>query len=141
MDMVVRFQADPSTLVEPIRETVQSLNPNLPLFDVRSMDDVLAGSIADRRFLSNVADDADDRERWGWIKDQLATDRILVRPVTARRRLVDQNDGHRTAFILHGESTATDERDFHRLEIAGQDRPGECGEQNPTACLLPFLRF
>ena len=50
MDMVVRFEADPSTLVEPIRETIQSLNPNLPVFDVRSMNDVLAGSIADRRF-------------------------------------------------------------------------------------------
>ena len=50
MDMVVRFHADPSTLVGPIRETVQSLNPNLPVFDGRSMNDVLSGSIADRRF-------------------------------------------------------------------------------------------
>ncbi len=50
MDLVVRFQAEPSALVGPIRETVQTLNPNLPVFDVRSMDEVLASSIADRRF-------------------------------------------------------------------------------------------
>ena len=43
MDLIVRFETEPFTLVGPIRETVQSLNPNLPVFDVRSKDEVLAG--------------------------------------------------------------------------------------------------
>jgi putative ABC transport system permease protein len=50
MDLVIRSETEPATLVGPIRETVQSLNPNLPVFNVSSMNEVLARSIADRRF-------------------------------------------------------------------------------------------
>ncbi len=50
MDLVVRFQWESSTIIGPIRDGIQSLNSSLPVFDIRSMDDVLAGTIAARRF-------------------------------------------------------------------------------------------
>jgi putative ABC transport system permease protein len=41
----------PATLLEPrIRHEVQSIDPSLPIFNVSSMDDVLARSLASRRF-------------------------------------------------------------------------------------------
>ncbi|MQA89205.1 MAG: FtsX-like permease family protein [Gemmatimonas sp.] len=44
-----REGADPSLLIPGIREVVSRIDPELPLFDVRTMDERIAESLADRR--------------------------------------------------------------------------------------------
>jgi len=48
--VVVRTNRDPSSLVVPLRETVARLDPDLPIFDVRTMDQRIAGTLATARF-------------------------------------------------------------------------------------------
>ena len=50
MTFVVRTDGDPKALTGTIREQVRSLDPNLPIFAVQTMDEVLAESVATRRF-------------------------------------------------------------------------------------------
>lgn len=50
MALVARTSGDPSALSGRVIEVVRSVDPELPLFRVRPMDDVLATSLADRRF-------------------------------------------------------------------------------------------
>ena len=40
MTLTVETQGDPTALVGPLRETVRSINPNLPVFAVRTMEDI-----------------------------------------------------------------------------------------------------
>jgi putative ABC transport system permease protein len=47
--VIVRSQADPSTLVPSIRAAVHSLDPNLPIYDARSLDDILDENNGSRR--------------------------------------------------------------------------------------------
>ncbi|HSA56294.1 MAG TPA: ABC transporter permease [Gemmatimonadaceae bacterium] len=53
MHVVVRSQLPPATLVPAIRRQVVSLDPGLPLFDIRTMDQALATTLVPRR-LTNV---------------------------------------------------------------------------------------
>jgi len=46
----LRSGANPESLGEAIRHEVQSLDPNIPVFSVRTMDEVIARSMAERRF-------------------------------------------------------------------------------------------
>ena len=46
----LRTNGDPSTLGDQIRHEVQSVDPGIPVFAVRTMDEVVAKSLADRRF-------------------------------------------------------------------------------------------
>ena len=46
----LRTSADPGTLGDTIRHEVQSVDPGIPVFAVRTMDEVVAKSLADRRF-------------------------------------------------------------------------------------------
>jgi predicted permease len=46
----VRSAGNPESLGEAIRHEVQSLDPNIPVFSVRTMDEVIARSMAERRF-------------------------------------------------------------------------------------------
>jgi predicted permease len=46
----VRSAGNPEGLGEAIRHEVQSLDPNIPVFSVRTMDEVIARSMAERRF-------------------------------------------------------------------------------------------
>jgi putative ABC transport system permease protein len=48
--VVVRTDRDPSSLVVPLRAMVARLDPDLPIFDVRTMDERLAGTLATARF-------------------------------------------------------------------------------------------
>jgi predicted permease len=48
--LVVRTSNDPSNLIAPLRDQILSIDPNQPLYDVRTMDDRLAQSLEVRRF-------------------------------------------------------------------------------------------
>jgi ABC-type antimicrobial peptide transport system permease subunit len=47
--LVVRTDREPASLAAPARATVQSIDPNLPIYDVRTMEDRIAGSFAQTR--------------------------------------------------------------------------------------------
>ena len=46
----VRVKGDPSALAEHVRRVVRSVDPNEPIFAVRTMDSVVANAVAQRRF-------------------------------------------------------------------------------------------
>jgi predicted permease len=50
MALVVRTEGDPLALAGSVREVVRSLNPNLPVADVRTMETVTAEALAGPRF-------------------------------------------------------------------------------------------
>jgi putative ABC transport system permease protein len=50
MTFVVRTDGDPKALTGTIREQIRSLDPNLPIYAVQTMDEILAESVATRRF-------------------------------------------------------------------------------------------
>jgi putative ABC transport system permease protein len=47
--LVVRTDREPASLTPSARATVQSIDPNLPIYDVRTMEDRIAGSFAQTR--------------------------------------------------------------------------------------------
>jgi putative ABC transport system permease protein len=48
--IALRTAVDPLTLIEPAKAVVHSLDPNLPVYDFESMDNVIATTVAPRRF-------------------------------------------------------------------------------------------
>ena len=50
MTLAMRTEGDPSQWVAPLREVVRSVDPELPLVDVRPMNALLGDSLASRRF-------------------------------------------------------------------------------------------
>ncbi len=50
MAFVIRTAKDPSSIVSPVRELVSAIDPNQPLRDIRTMEEVLAISTASSRF-------------------------------------------------------------------------------------------
>jgi len=52
--LFLRTNAAPGVLGDKIREEVQSFDSNLPLFSVRTMDEVIARSMAERRFALEI---------------------------------------------------------------------------------------
>jgi putative ABC transport system permease protein len=50
LTLVVRAAGDPSMLTEAIRREVKAVDPNEPVFSVRTMDAVIASALAERRF-------------------------------------------------------------------------------------------
>ena len=50
MGLVVKTEGDPLALAGSVREAVRALNPNLPVADVRTMDEVAATALAGPRF-------------------------------------------------------------------------------------------
>ena len=50
LTLVVRTKGDPALLAESIRREVRAVDPNEPVFSVRTMDDVVASAMAERRF-------------------------------------------------------------------------------------------
>ncbi|HEU0175927.1 MAG TPA: ABC transporter permease [Blastocatellia bacterium] len=50
VSLVVRTSVDPASLSEAVRRAAQSVNPDAPVFRVRTMREVIAGSIAQERF-------------------------------------------------------------------------------------------
>jgi predicted permease len=54
MSIVVKTEPVPTELVAPVRALIRRLDPSLPLSDVRTMEDVLGGSIAEQRFTTTL---------------------------------------------------------------------------------------
>jgi len=50
LTLVVRTKQDPAALAESIRREVRAVDPNEPVFSVRTMDAVVASTFAERRF-------------------------------------------------------------------------------------------
>ncbi len=50
MFLVVRTNSDPAAMTSSIRSELQNIDPNQPVFNVRTMDDVVEASIAQPRF-------------------------------------------------------------------------------------------
>ena len=50
MTLVAKTSVDPASLVGPIRAVVRDLDANLPVIDVRTLDDVMAATVAGPRF-------------------------------------------------------------------------------------------
>jgi predicted permease len=50
LTLVVRTEHDPSMLAESIRREVRAVDPNEPVFSVRTMEAVVASALAERRF-------------------------------------------------------------------------------------------
>jgi predicted permease len=50
MTLVVRTDGDPERLAAPVRAAIRALDARLPVSEVRTMDDVVAASIAEPRF-------------------------------------------------------------------------------------------
>jgi putative ABC transport system permease protein len=54
MNVVMRTSLPASTLEPQVRREIQAVDPNLPVFDVKSMDDVIGVSLAARRFSAEL---------------------------------------------------------------------------------------
>jgi predicted permease len=50
MSLVIKSDQDPRLLVRPVREVIRSLDSNLPVSDVRTMEDVVARTLSAPRF-------------------------------------------------------------------------------------------
>jgi putative ABC transport system permease protein len=50
MSLVVKASGDPLSLAVPLRQTIRTLDPALPVADVRTMDDVVAATLSTPRF-------------------------------------------------------------------------------------------
>ena len=50
LTLVVRTTHDPSMLAESLRREVRAVDPNEPVFGVRTMEEVVAAALAERRF-------------------------------------------------------------------------------------------
>jgi putative ABC transport system permease protein len=48
--LYLRTAVDPATVGKAIRQEVQAVDPNIPVFDVRAMEDVVTKYLAERRF-------------------------------------------------------------------------------------------
>jgi predicted permease len=48
--LIIRTSVDPATIISSLRAQVASMDPNLPLFDVKTMDDLVSEATARRRF-------------------------------------------------------------------------------------------
>ena len=54
LSLVVRTNGDPLALANPVRAVVRSIDPNVPVSSVRTLDDVLATATANRRFSTTL---------------------------------------------------------------------------------------
>ncbi len=54
LDVYIRTNARPESLEEPVRKEVQAVDPNLPVFGVRTLESVVSESLASRRFAMRV---------------------------------------------------------------------------------------
>jgi putative ABC transport system permease protein len=50
MSLVIRSALDPLSHVEAIRDGIRQIDPNVPIYDVRTLDDLLSESFGPRRF-------------------------------------------------------------------------------------------
>jgi putative ABC transport system permease protein len=50
MRLVVRTSSDPLQIAQSVRHVVHGIDPNMAVFDIRTMDQILASSVAQQRF-------------------------------------------------------------------------------------------
>jgi putative ABC transport system permease protein len=50
MNIVIRTANDPSSLVSTVRNEMKVLDPQLPIWEVKTMDEILSNSLSERRF-------------------------------------------------------------------------------------------
>ncbi len=50
MDLIVRTTGRPADMVAPLRAEVQALDPNVPVYSIATMEQLVSGSIAEERF-------------------------------------------------------------------------------------------
>jgi predicted permease len=49
MTLVVKTASSPQALISPLREEILAIDPNVPVFDVRTLDEILSNSVAQPR--------------------------------------------------------------------------------------------
>jgi putative ABC transport system permease protein len=54
MSLVVRTREDPRSLIGPVRAAIHTLDPRLPVAEVRTMDEIVGASIAEPRFVMQL---------------------------------------------------------------------------------------
>ena len=54
MAVAVRAEADPTSLVGPMRALIEELDPSIPISEIRTMDQILAGSMGNERFVMTL---------------------------------------------------------------------------------------
>jgi predicted permease len=54
-DLVVRYTGDPGTVVGAVRQTIRDVDGNLPISDVRTMEEQIAGSMPDDRLIAQLS--------------------------------------------------------------------------------------
>jgi predicted permease len=54
MTVYIRTAASPEALEEPVRREIQAINPDLPVFGVRSLGSIISDSLASRRFAMQI---------------------------------------------------------------------------------------
>ena len=52
MSLVIRSSVPPDSLASAVRASVAALDPNLPVYGIQTMDDLVAGQVASQRFNS-----------------------------------------------------------------------------------------
>jgi len=50
MNLLIRTSGEPAAQVAAVRSTLGSIDPNIPVYDVRTLDELLANSLGSRRF-------------------------------------------------------------------------------------------
>jgi putative ABC transport system permease protein len=50
MTLTIKSEGDPAALARPVRQTIRILDPNLPVADVRTMEDVVSATLSTPRF-------------------------------------------------------------------------------------------
>src|SRR5215467_501712 len=54
-DLVVRYSGDPGAVVSAVRQTIRDVDGNLPISDVRTMEEQVAGSMPDERLIAQLS--------------------------------------------------------------------------------------
>ena len=49
-NLIVKTKVDPMSLAQPVRAVIRDIDPRLPVSDIRTMEQIVAGSIAEPRF-------------------------------------------------------------------------------------------
>src|SRR5882757_5662363 len=54
INLVMRTSLPTQTIERQIRQEIQSIDPSLPLFNIRSMEEVVSASLASRQFSASL---------------------------------------------------------------------------------------
>ena len=54
MNLVIKARRDPASLAGPVRDVVRQLSPSTPVSQIQTMDEIVAASVASRRFSTEL---------------------------------------------------------------------------------------